>query len=268
MASAQGVLPPEAGRKGRPRAAASRCARRRQRPADPPPVRSSHPPWPPPQDGHAPRLVQIQVTVVRWGGFFLISVLPGFVGVKRWQAMANSNTSPIMTCARILHHGGTYAQVHRPPATCPSLPLRRRVLPAALGLPTTWKGYHRDPLDGPLRRRRCISSISETCQRLAKAPHEETSAKALSANLFSLEELKRRGNASFAKQLPRSLRRRRKRPLRVGIDLTLLPMTAWILSTTSRSTAARPSVGPTHSSPMPPPTWSSPASGSPWLDPR
>lgn len=68
-----------------------------------------------------------------------------------------------------------------------------------------------------------ISSISETCQRLAKAPHEETSAKALSANLFSLEELKRRGNASFAKQLPRSLRRRRKRPLRVGIDLTLLP---------------------------------------------
>jgi hypothetical protein len=36
-----------------------------------------------------------------------------------------------------------------------------------------------------------ISSISETCQRLAKAPHEETYAKALYANLFSLEELKR-----------------------------------------------------------------------------
>jgi hypothetical protein len=35
-----------------------------------------------------------------------------------------------------------------------------------------------------------ISSISETCQRLAKAPHEETYAKALYANLFSLEELK------------------------------------------------------------------------------
>jgi len=67
-----------------------------------------------------------------------------------------------------------------------------------------------------------ISSISETCQRLAKAPHEETYAKALYANLFSLKELKRRVNASFAKQLPRSLSRR-KRPLRVGIDLTLLP---------------------------------------------
>ena len=50
-----------------------------------------------------------------------------------------------------------------------------------------------------------ISSISETCPRLAKAPHEETSAKALDANLFSLEELKRRVNASFAKPLPRSL---------------------------------------------------------------
>ena len=49
-----------------------------------------------------------------------------------------------------------------------------------------------------------ISSISETCQRLTKAPHEETYAKALYANLFSLEELKRRVNASFAKQLPRS----------------------------------------------------------------
>ena len=36
-----------------------------------------------------------------------------------------------------------------------------------------------------------ISSISETCQRLAKAPHEETYAKTLYANLFSLEELKR-----------------------------------------------------------------------------
>ena len=68
-----------------------------------------------------------------------------------------------------------------------------------------------------------ISSISETCQRLTKAPHEETYAKALYANLFSLEELKRRVNASFAKQLPRSLRRHRKRALRVGIDLTLLP---------------------------------------------
>src|SRR5208283_3005423 len=50
-----------------------------------------------------------------------------------------------------------------------------------------------------------------------------TYATALYANLFSLEELKRRVNASFAKQLPRSLRRHRKRPLRVGIDLTLLP---------------------------------------------
>ena len=68
-----------------------------------------------------------------------------------------------------------------------------------------------------------ISSISETCRRLDTTPHEETFANALYANLFSLEEIKRRVNASFAAHLPRALRRRRKRPLRVGIDLTLLP---------------------------------------------
>jgi hypothetical protein len=68
-----------------------------------------------------------------------------------------------------------------------------------------------------------ISSISETCQRLAGAPCEETYAKALYAQLFSLEELKRKINAAFVAHLPRALRRRRKRPLRVCIDLTLLP---------------------------------------------
>ena len=68
-----------------------------------------------------------------------------------------------------------------------------------------------------------ISSISETCRRLDTTPQEETFANALYANLFSLEEIKRRVNASFAAHLPRALRRRRKRPLRVGIDLTLLP---------------------------------------------
>src|SRR5271157_3846437 len=70
----------------------------------------------------------------------------------RWQGLANSSTSPKMTCGGFLHHGGTYAQVHQSPDTCPSLPLCRCVLPAALGLPTPWKSYRRDPLDGPLRR--------------------------------------------------------------------------------------------------------------------
>src|SRR5579859_4414949 len=67
-----------------------------------------------------------------------------------------------------------------------------------------------------------ISSISETCQRLAGAPCEETYAKALYANLFCLEDLKRKVNAAFVAHLPRALRRHRKRPLRVAIDLTLL----------------------------------------------
>jgi putative transposase len=68
-----------------------------------------------------------------------------------------------------------------------------------------------------------ISSISETCRRLAGAPCEETYAKALYANLFCLEELKRRVNAAFRAHRPRALRRRRKRPLRLIVDLTLLP---------------------------------------------
>jgi hypothetical protein len=68
-----------------------------------------------------------------------------------------------------------------------------------------------------------ISSISETCERLAGAPCEETYFKVLHANLFCLEDLKRKINASFVDHLPRHLRRRRKRPLRVAIDLTLIP---------------------------------------------
>jgi hypothetical protein len=68
-----------------------------------------------------------------------------------------------------------------------------------------------------------ISSISETCRRLAGVPCEETYANALYANLFCLEQLKHKVNAAFRAHLPRALRRRRKRPLRIAIDLTLLP---------------------------------------------
>jgi len=68
-----------------------------------------------------------------------------------------------------------------------------------------------------------VSSISETCRRLAGAPGETTYATALYAELFCLEQLKRKVNAAFRAHLPRALRRRRKRPLRVIIDLTLLP---------------------------------------------
>jgi hypothetical protein len=68
-----------------------------------------------------------------------------------------------------------------------------------------------------------LSSISETCGRLASAPCEETYAKALYANLFCLEQLKRKVNAAFRAHLPRALRRKRKRPLRLIVDLTLIP---------------------------------------------
>jgi Transposase DDE domain len=68
-----------------------------------------------------------------------------------------------------------------------------------------------------------VSSISETCRRPAGAPGETTYANALYAELFCLEQLKRKVNAAFRAHLPRALRRKRKRPLRVIIDLTLLP---------------------------------------------
>src|SRR5271165_5983414 len=52
-----------------------------------------------------------------------------------------------------------------------------------------------------------ISSISETCRRLAGVPCEQTYAKALYANLFCLEQLKRKINAAFRAHWPRALRR-------------------------------------------------------------
>jgi putative transposase len=67
-----------------------------------------------------------------------------------------------------------------------------------------------------------VSSVSETCRRLRDAPCEQTYARALYANLLDLGRLKRRINAAFADHLPRPLRRR-KRPLRLAIDLTLIP---------------------------------------------
>jgi hypothetical protein len=58
-----------------------------------------------------------------------------------------------------------------------------------------------------------ISSMSETCGRLKDVPCEDTDAKALYANLFCLEQLKRKANAAFRAPVPRALRRPRKHPL-------------------------------------------------------
>lgn len=68
-----------------------------------------------------------------------------------------------------------------------------------------------------------MSSIHETCGRFAKAPCEETFTAALYPQLHNLGAIKQAVNAAFAAHLPRGLRRCRKRPLMIGIDLTLLP---------------------------------------------
>src|SRR5512135_1153273 len=67
-----------------------------------------------------------------------------------------------------------------------------------------------------------ISSIHETCGRLAKAPCEETFTAALYPQLLDLDAIQRRVNAALADHLPRALRRRRQRPLTLGIDLTVI----------------------------------------------
>jgi hypothetical protein len=66
-----------------------------------------------------------------------------------------------------------------------------------------------------------LSSIHETCGRLAKAPCEETFTAALYPQLSDVEAIKRRVNAAFAGPLPRVLRRR-KRALTIAADLTLI----------------------------------------------
>src|SRR5213080_4196565 len=67
-----------------------------------------------------------------------------------------------------------------------------------------------------------ISSIHETCGRLAKAPCEETFTAALYPQLIDVDRIKRQVNAAFGDQMPRALRRRRKRPLTMAVDLTLI----------------------------------------------
>lgn len=66
-----------------------------------------------------------------------------------------------------------------------------------------------------------ISSVHETCGRLAKAPCEETFTAALYPQLLDVNLIKRRVNAAFAGHLPRAVRRS-KRPLMIAVDLTLI----------------------------------------------
>jgi putative transposase len=65
-----------------------------------------------------------------------------------------------------------------------------------------------------------LSSLSAVCQRLWKAPSDETVRKALLATLPAQAELQRRINQGLAALLPKALKRRRQR---VAIDLTLIP---------------------------------------------
>lgn len=65
-----------------------------------------------------------------------------------------------------------------------------------------------------------ITSIHDACQRLRRAPNDDTLIEALRATLPGLAELERRLNAALSDRLPKSLRKR-SRPM--AIDLVEIP---------------------------------------------
>src|SRR5271157_3986024 len=110
-------------------------------------------------------------------------------GLKGWQGMANSNTSPILACANSTFPEGamrkstttlTPAQVYcfASDFCQPHLDFQAKGKVTATILLTV--------LFAAAAR---ISSISETCRRLTDVPSEEIYAKALYAQLFCLEAL-------------------------------------------------------------------------------
>ncbi len=68
-----------------------------------------------------------------------------------------------------------------------------------------------------------LTSIHAACQRLRAAPCDDTLLKALRATLPQFAELQRRVNRALAASLPKALKKKRKRGLRLAIDLTLIP---------------------------------------------
>jgi len=65
-----------------------------------------------------------------------------------------------------------------------------------------------------------LTSLSDACRRLRRAPSRETARKALRATLPAADELQRRLNAALRDDLPKALRRR---PQVLAADLTLVP---------------------------------------------
>src|SRR5512135_1396904 len=137
--------------------------------------------------------------------------------------MANSSAPPIMTCAKSLHQEVPMLKSTEPLTPAQVYRFAIAFCQPRLDFQPVGKVTAEALLTVLFAAAARISSISETCRRLKDAPCEETYAHALYANLFWLEQLKRKINAAFVDHLPRPLRRPRKRPLRVGVDLTLLP---------------------------------------------
>lgn len=134
--------------------------------------------------------------------------------------MKDLTHSLIMTCVRPVFQGGYDAQVHQHLDPDPSLPLRRRVLPAPPEARRHQAGHRSDAPDHPFRRRRTRQFALRHLQAAPRRPDEEVVAAALYETLPDYHVLKQRVNAALARHLPKALRRR---PQILALDHTLLP---------------------------------------------
>ena len=129
-----------------------------------------------------------------------------------------------MTCAKFLHHGGTHAQVHRTPtpaqvyrfavafcAATPGLPIRRRKVTSEVLATVLFAAAVRiSPSPRP-----AAASGTHPARRPMPTPCTPTSSASRSPTA--------RSTPPSSTTCPAPLRRPRKRPLRLGVDLTLSP---------------------------------------------
>ena len=109
------------------------------------------------------------------------------------------------------------------PDTRSSLSLRHRLLPAAPRPPRQGQGHRHHPLERPLRRRGPHLLDLRDLRPLGRRTRRDLLRQRAVRQPLLPRSAQRKVNAAFRAHLPKALRRRRKRPLRVIVDLTLIP---------------------------------------------
>jgi putative transposase len=88
-----------------------------------------------------------------------------------------------------------------------------------------------------------LTSIHDACRRLRGAPCDETLRQALFATLPDYQELQRRLNRALVADLPKALRRRRRK---LAVDLTLIPYHGAPQERAAEIYRGRPKAGTSH----------------------